>query len=104
MAISEKTLKDMYQNRLDDRNVFDKDRFIKEDKESTSLYDIYLISTETFEEALNEAKIKGIPKIKIVHVPWKQPIRADRLLGLHNLHKDQLIGFFSDMEIQYLTS
>jgi hypothetical protein len=104
MAITEKTIKE--RERLDDRPkvpvtnppVIESEPFISDSS------NIYLFSAENIQMATMDAREKGISKDKMVYVPMAQPLRAKALMGRHGLRKDQLIGYFSDMEIQYLTS
>jgi hypothetical protein len=101
MAITEKTIKN--RERLDDRHKPETHTTGYVDVVEES-FDIYLFSSDNIMLATMDAREKGIPKDKMVYVPMAQPLRAKALMGYKGLRRDQLIGFFSDMEVQYLTS
>lgn len=65
---------------------------------------MYLISASNRLSYLYYVKQIGVSE-ECIHVPWTQPERREVLKGrAGNFEKSQLIGIFSEKEIEYLTS
>lgn len=63
----------------------------------------YLISASDPAEAREMADQKNIPWDHCIYVPKNPGYRWDKIVGRHNLPKDNLIGSFSEEELAYLT-
>lgn len=104
MAISENTIKEMHQSRLDDRhkNLDASSEGIRL-RESSIATDLYLVSAESLEFAIEEIKRLGVSQDAMFYIPLEQPIRSQKIMLFKYVKPEHLIGEFSQMEIDYLT-
>jgi hypothetical protein len=106
MTISESTIKEMrksvsvIENEVKDREGSLEGCLLTKDSSN----DIYLISDDHVEYACMSADSLGIRRECVVFVPTSQPLRSQVIIRYRKIQSDHLIGFFTDKEIEYLTT
>lgn len=64
----------------------------------------FFISDYSYQRAIDKAKELNIMDKKWFYVPMNHKFRFEKIAGHHYIPEKNLIGTFSPMEIQYLTS
>lgn len=63
----------------------------------------YLVSAWSVQEAKGKARDRGIDWEQCTYIPENENYRWQKIEALHGFKKEELIGFFSEEEIFWLT-